>query len=177
MYLAPFAMSVHASWLLNTRGVHTWALYRSCKQSSARISHGTTSVISPKAIGSMESFVRRAWTHRIWWQICVHHVVPHFGYVTTKTSVGLARKARPFSTDSTLCIMALRSRMRLSGLIALSGEGLIASSSLVLESLAASRMGASSEATSESEESASFCLMTPLQSGKSSSESLIVRAL
>ena len=34
------------------------------------------------------------------WQICVTHVVPHFGYVTTKTSVGRGLNERPTFTLS-----------------------------------------------------------------------------
>ena len=63
------------------------------------ISHGHTSLMSPK---SMEAFVRSAW------QICVTHVVPHFGYVTTKTSVGRGLNERPTFTLSGECIRLFR---------------------------------------------------------------------
>ena len=55
---------------LKRRGDATCAAARSCPQSCARMSHGTTSVISPK---SREPPVRSAC------RICVIHVVPHLG--------------------------------------------------------------------------------------------------
>ena len=58
----------------NSRGEHTWSSFRFWSQSSARMSQGTTSVISPNASEST-SGARR---HRIWWHTVIH-VVPHLG--------------------------------------------------------------------------------------------------
>jgi len=90
------------------------------------MSHGTTCVISPNAIASIDGSSLAARTHRIWWQICVAHVVPHLGYVTTNTSVGLGTNPRPFATDDSLCIKPLRCRMSSSGVIAASSTPPIA---------------------------------------------------
>jgi hypothetical protein len=63
------------------------------------MSQGMTSQISPKSSSSPP--LKK-------WAIAETQVVPHFGYVTTKTSLALTSKARPWRMASVECMRALR---------------------------------------------------------------------
>ena len=63
------------------------------------MSQGMTSQISPKSSSSPP--LKK-------WAMAETHVVPHFGYVTTKTSLALTSKARPWRMALVECMRALR---------------------------------------------------------------------
>jgi len=63
------------------------------------MSQGMTSQISPKSSSSPP--LKK-------WAMAETHVVPHFGYVTTKTSLARTSKARPWRMASVECMRALR---------------------------------------------------------------------
>ena len=92
-------MSAWLSCDLKTRGDASWSSSRFWPQSWARMSQGHTSVISPKSIEPRDRSI---------WQICVIHVVPHLGYVTTNTSDLRTLIARPTRTLSAVCMNLFR---------------------------------------------------------------------
>ena len=63
------------------------------------MSQGMTSQISPKSSSSPP--LKKC-------AIAETHVVPHLGYVTTKTSLALTSKARPWRMALVECMRALR---------------------------------------------------------------------